>query len=165
MTLYEPMNLNGKVQKQKNPEIIIIHNSGDDKDTVASVVHYHRSKWADVGYNWLIAGGAINVGRSEMFVGAHSRGANDGSVGICVVGNYMAKLPKKEDIEALVRILAIECFAQNLPVSKIIGHSDVKGASTDCPGTMLHGYLPEIRAMVTAKLKERNDDTKKKARG
>lgn len=162
---YEPLDLRGKVPKQKKVDAIIVHNSGSNNDTVESVVDYHRKKWSDVGYNWMIANGTIYVGRSTMFVGAHTRGNNDGSVGVCAIGNYMSKLPKKKDIEALVRILSIECFARGLSSDKIIGHRESPGASTDCPGNKLFEYLPEIRKMVDERLKERKNASKEKAKG
>ncbi|MCK4521000.1 MAG: N-acetylmuramoyl-L-alanine amidase [Nanoarchaeota archaeon] len=161
MSMYSKNDFKG-VKVQDSPSMIIIHNSGSDKDTALSIVHYHRSKWSGVGYHWLIEKGRIIAGRPTLFVGAHSSGENNGSIGFCVVGNYMEKLPDEETLAALVRIISIECFANNIPVEKIIGHREV--GNTDCPGDKLFEFIPEIRKRVKSKLKERNNDTKERIR-
>ena len=146
--------------EQERPSKILLHNSGNAIDTVAGIISFHRSKWLDVGYNWLIYEGKSFVGRPMKYVGAHSRGANDGTIGICMVGNWMRSLPPKESIDELVRMLIKQCFMFNIDPSEIVGHRDV--GNTDCPGDALYAYLPEIREMVAEGLKKEVAKTKPK---
>ena len=49
--------------------------------------HTEERGWSDIGYHWVVElDGSINEGRSEDINGAHCRGHNSDSVGICYVG-------------------------------------------------------------------------------
>lgn len=49
---------------------------------------WHKARgWADIGYHYVIRrDGSLEVGRDEAKVGAHVKGHNQGSLGICLVG-------------------------------------------------------------------------------
>ncbi len=148
--------------EQKRPTRIILHNTGDKVDTATGVIAYHRRIYKDVGYHYLIERGLTFDGRPMKYQGAHSRGGNDGSIGIAMVGNYMEELPSKPNMEELINRLGKLCFQYKIPVESIIGHRDVEGSNTDCPGNTLYAYLPTIRELVTVKLQEEYDVTKPK---
>ncbi|TNE59407.1 MAG: lysozyme [Alphaproteobacteria bacterium] len=43
--------------------------------------------WSDIGYHYVIRrDGEVEPGRAEAVIGAHTRGFNHGSLGICLVG-------------------------------------------------------------------------------
>ena len=49
--------------------------------------HVEGNGWSDIGYHYVIRrGGAIDIGRPEDVQGAHTRGQNEDSLGICLVG-------------------------------------------------------------------------------
>jgi hypothetical protein len=143
------MSYTGEMTKQTRPGKIYLHHSGNDIDTVAGIVAYHKSKWLDVGYNWLIKDGKVFAGRPMLFTGAHTKGGNSGSIGICMVGNYDLKLPSEDSITALVRIMAEQCFMFHIDERNILGHRDKN--PTDCPGEMLYNFIPELRVLVKNK--------------
>lgn len=99
-----------------------------------------RSPWVDVGYHFLIEQvddevEAI-VGRMLDRVGAHCNvgGMNALSIGICVIGNYNA-----EEVPTLVYYKTLNLVAAlrhvfAIPLEKVLGHCEVKGTATDCPG-------------------------------
>lgn len=74
---------------------LIIHHSLTKDGQVAdwgAIRKYHMevNGWDDIGYHWGIErvgnGVVLQTGRPETMVGAHTKGMNDQSIGICVVG-------------------------------------------------------------------------------
>lgn len=70
---------------------IIVHCSDSDvatHDNIKTVDHWHREKgWSGVGYHYFIRkSGLIEYGRTLQERGAHCRGHNADSVGICLSG-------------------------------------------------------------------------------
>lgn len=94
-----------------------------------------KSPWSDNGYNYLIemANGKVNiyVRRPIGSQGAHTRGHNSRTIGICIVGNYdKDKLPP-EIMEALVLLLA--ALMRRYGFSKISKHHKYANYKS-CPG-------------------------------
>lgn len=49
--------------------------------------HVEGNGWSDVGYHWIIRrDGTLEKGRHESVAGAHVRGHNAQSIGVCMVG-------------------------------------------------------------------------------
>jgi N-acetyl-anhydromuramyl-L-alanine amidase AmpD len=49
--------------------------------------HVNGNGWSDIGYHYVIRrNGEVEVGRPESVAGAHTRGSNSNSIGICLVG-------------------------------------------------------------------------------
>ena len=76
-------------------EIIIHHSLTKDGKVVdtKAIRRYHKKKGCrDVGYNFLIerVGDEVVIfeGRPISWVGAHTRGRNRGTIGVCCIGNY-----------------------------------------------------------------------------
>lgn len=130
------------------PEYIIIHHSwtedGIALDTPA-IKRYHTEVmgWADVGYHYLIekVGGEVVItkGRMDTQVGAHCRGFNDRSLGICMVGNFDREEPSGDMLEMLIRLVLSLQEIYNIPSAKVIGHRETymllgKPVEKTCPG-------------------------------
>jgi len=124
-----------------NPDKIILHHSltkdGEVKD-YDSIKKYHIKTlgWIDIGYHYLIekVGDKYEIlrGRDERDSGAHTKGENTTSIGICLVGNFDIAPPPKEQLEQLY-ILIEDIFARHgkLP---IYTHNHFASYKT-CPGT------------------------------
>jgi len=73
--------------------------------------HVEENGWSDVGYHFIITlDGVVHYGREVERAGAHVRGHNSDSIGICYVGgldeNFIAKDTRTEEQkEALVNLL------------------------------------------------------------
>lgn len=68
---------------------IVIHQTGTTQGTVESIRRYHQQVlgWSDIGYHYLLLpDGSVHPGRPLAKAGAHVRGANAHSVGICCLG-------------------------------------------------------------------------------
>jgi N-acetylmuramoyl-L-alanine amidase len=127
-----------------NPEYIIIHHSGTkegDAETFRKN-HIEVRGWRDIGYHYVINNGTyqpdglIETGRTEAEDGAHcsADGMNRKSIGICLVGNFDIDKPTPAQMEALERLCMDIIERHKIPVSRVLGHGEVKGAATNCPG-------------------------------
>ncbi|CAL9599626.1 peptidoglycan recognition protein family protein [Streptomyces sp. enrichment culture] len=143
--------------------------------------HAYGRDWDDIGYNFLVdACGTIYEGRAggvdRAVVGAHTKGLNEGTVGIAAIGTFSEGVEVPEPmLDAIARLIAWKLdpagadprgtvtlvstsdesrFAEGttavLPV--VSGHVD--GYATRCPGAALYARLPDISARA-ARLQRR----------
>ncbi|KKL45151.1 hypothetical protein LCGC14_2358550 [marine sediment metagenome] len=139
------------------PTYLIIHHTATsrDKTTFAAVKKYHIKKgWGNIGYHFFIESDGTLYGypqaRGQDQVGAHARadGMNYKSIGIALTGNFQMEEPKPEQIKTLNRIVKDLMKVWKIPKKNILGHREVKGALTVCPGDNLIPYIKELRADV-----------------
>ena len=125
-------------------QIILHHSLTADNQTVSwnAIRHYHTIDrgWKDIGYHYGIE--LINdryeilVGRHLTVTGAHTKGHNLDSIGICFVGNFdITEPPLEQWIQgvALVRSL-LEVF--RLTPDDVYGHRVF--ADKSCPGNLFN---------------------------
>lgn len=118
---------------------IIIHCSAtypEQKCTVEDIREWHKKRgFNDIGYHYIIdKDGRILEGRNITLVGAHCKGHNSHSVGICYIGGldsngYPSDTRTKEQKKALISLIDILCHF--FPIGKITGHNQY--SSKDCP--------------------------------
>ena len=129
-------------------ESIIIHCSATSEKQnfdVDDIRQWHTEKgWSDIGYHYVITrAGEIQEGRFIEKVGAHAKGYNDHSVGICLVGGINSETEKADanftfsQYQALAKIKdqLFDAFGE----LEIIGHRDV--SSKDCPCFDVHSFF------------------------
>ena len=89
---------------------VIVHCSATpdkgDLIGVKQIREWHLERgWSDVGYHFVIRrSGIVEPGRAENLVGAHTRGENADSLGVCLVGTRDFT---KEQLESLKRLGAL----------------------------------------------------------
>jgi len=170
---------------KRMPEVnrIVLHHSGTSSGN-AEIFHEAHKRIGDsgIGYHYVIGNGKgsnegyIEMARMEKWQGAHARGGNKDSIGICLVGNYMDEVPLPKQYQSLIRLLSEICFRLNLnPYDKystgkkesyvICGHRDVYGSSTDCPGDKFYEMLDRIRDDVKWQLLSNKKGEISKLRG
>lgn len=127
---------------------LVIHHSvideGDDLSTLLEIQRLHRKDraWADVAYHYFIGKeGAIYEGRSVSVRGVHVAGYNTGSVGVCLLGNYMTDTPSKEMLDSASSLGA--WLTASLALSHLAGHRDFN-SNTVCPGDNLQTLLEPL---------------------
>ena len=115
----------------KNVKYLIIHCS----DTVNTLraIDIHKMHlgfgWNGIGYHKVICkSGIVESGRPEYWVGAHTKGKNNESLGVCLVGKN--KFTKKQ-FESLKKILLEG--KENYPDAIIQGHRDAIETHKTCP--------------------------------
>ncbi len=152
--------------------VIVHHAAGSNTNTnytdiVRNIYTFHTGTngWNDVGYNFLIAqDGTIYEGRDgqnvmdgDNVVGAHFCSQNTGTMGICLLGDYMTAQPTDKSIESLAKLIAWKMKKESLePLEKglhsasgkslnnISSHRD-GSCATNCPGDNLYVKLEQIR--------------------
>lgn len=71
---------------------IILHHSASPMSTTTfeDIKRWHLERgFKDIGYHWVIdKNGELWKGRPESQIGAHCKGHNRDSIGICIVGNF-----------------------------------------------------------------------------
>jgi len=121
---------------------IVIHHSGTPRlTTVSSIKAYHTNVkgWSDIAYHYIVDGyGRLQYGRPIDKRGAHARGANLNSVGICITGDNtdpdqmwsQAQVRRAKELIAGLRIV----FPS---IQRVVGHYEVGTTATECPGVVV----------------------------
>jgi N-acetylmuramoyl-L-alanine amidase len=141
--------------------------SGNWAATVLAIYNGHIQRgFCDVGYNFLIDPlGNVYEGRVNgsflNITGAHFCAQNAGTMGVCMIGNYMSAPPMPVAVNRLERLLAWRACAlgiaptgaslhasSGLNLPHIIGHRD--GCATECPGQLMYDRLNSVRQNVNA---------------
>ena len=131
-----------KTLNPKNIKYIIVHCSAtpEGKDfTVADIDSWHRiqNRWEMIGYHKVIyRDGSVHDGRPLDKVGAHVKGYNSCSVGVCYIGgitNDGSKAPKdtRTPAQKAGLIAVLKELKAKFPNAKIVGHRDL--AAKACP--------------------------------
>ena len=119
---------------------IIIHCSAtkEDKDyTVADIDRWHRARgFRKIGYHFVIyRNGDIHVGRSLSEIGAHCKGHNAISIGICYIGG-LSKDGKPKDTRTPEQKAALQSLIDQLkeefPEATIHGHNEFSAKACPC---------------------------------
>lgn len=118
---------------------IIIHCSATQEGSdfhVSDIDRWHKQKgYKCVGYHYVITlDGTIEKGRDEEMVGAHCKGYNTNSIGICYIGG-LDKDGKAKDTRTVQQKAALYLLLITLklkyPDAKIYGHNEF--ANKACP--------------------------------
>lgn len=128
----------------KHIDLIVIHCS-DSPDhhyvTAADIHDWHTQKgWDGIGYHYVITReGEVEPGRPHYWQGAHVRGFNAHSLGVCVVGRDRFT---PEQYHALDKLYA-KLHAQ-YPMAEWKGHRELDQYKT-CPNDALMEWLEHRR--------------------
>ena len=138
--------------------MLVVHHSASSRATTTkkTIEKWHKARgFKEIGYHKLIDGtGKVIDGRSELKVGAHAKGANSNSLGVCLAGNFETESPTGAQIKALVDVLTAWCKKYKISEAAIHGHGSVPGGTTKtkCPGKTLASELSGVKASVRTRL-------------
>jgi len=97
--------------------------------------HVKGRGWSDIGYHYLIElDGSVKMGRPIDRIGAHTKGYNSTSIGVCYVGGIDAdKKPKDTRTEAQRDAMdnLIASLQDRFPKATIHGHNEFSAKA--CP--------------------------------
>lgn len=121
-------------------ERLVIHHSASGRGTTfAQIRKWHTDPkprgngWSDIGYNFVILGnGKLRVGRPLPTTGAHAKGKNSTSIGVCVTGNNTKPGQEWTPVQIATLTELKEACELLWPGIEVCGHRDV--GSTQCPG-------------------------------
>ena len=121
----------------RNIDSLIVHCSATPPEMDIGVYeirrwHVEDNGWDDVGYHFVIRrDGAIEDGRRIQYEGAHTRGANANSIGVCLVGGQKECDFTLDQYESLANLIAQ--LAVRFPGIKVLGHRDAVQTTKQCP--------------------------------
>lgn len=124
----------------RNINKIIIHCSATSEGkafSVEDIRRWHLQRgFADIGYHFVIyLDGSVHVGRPLAKAGAHCKGYNAHSIGVCYIGGVASdgKTPKDTRTDAQRRSLVrlITELRQQFPKASVLGHREF--ANKACP--------------------------------
>lgn len=140
---------------------IIIHHTATDIGSAILVNRSHQDRgfWNGLGYHFIIDNGTLGKGDGQIEVaprwikqqcGAHCKaaGMNEKGIGIALVGNFNTDLPTANQLQSLAYLLNVLCRRYHIGPDHVMGHRDVEGASTDCPGKRFP--WPTVRQCLSA---------------
>lgn len=123
---------------------LIIHHSASPLNTTVEDIrrwHVDGNGWDDIGYHHVISQlGIVYKGRDMAYQGAHTKGSNSDSIGVCVVGNNTQEVNRwtREQVSALNRLwLAMQLLWEGI---EVYGHRDIS-TGTECPGVDVRALL------------------------
>jgi len=130
----------------KNIKLLVVHCSDTPNNQNLSANDIHKMHlsfgWDGIGYHKIInRSGKIEDGRPEYWVGAHVKGKNNISLGVCLIGkDYFTK----NQFRSLQRVL--KKWKKTYPYAKIIGHRDVGNTNKTCPNFDVTSWYKNISA-------------------
>lgn len=139
--------------------IIVHHTGGTDSQPLLDTSHFtfkqcddlHKAKFDMlsslgfyVGYHYYIEkDGKLYQARKDNEEGAHTKGKNTSSIGICLAGNFDSTLPTEAQIKTLKELVAKKMKEHNIPISNLYPHR--KFAIKTCYGNRLtERWIQEI---------------------
>ena len=112
---------------------LVVHCSDSPNDNHITARDIHQLHlgfgWDGLGYHQVILrNGTVEKGRPEFWLGAHVKGHNHESLGVCLIGRDDFTLEQFDALETLLNIWKTE-----YPDAKIIGHCDFEEVEKTCP--------------------------------
>lgn len=118
---------------KSNIKLLVVHCSDTNNSENLKAEDIHKMhlgfNWDGIGYHKIILrSGNVENGRPEYWTGAHVKGKNDISLGVCLIGRD--KFTKRQFI-SLEKVL--KKWKNLYPEAKIIGHRDIGDTKKTCP--------------------------------
>lgn len=116
----------------RDVQFLVVHcaDTPDDKDFSAEDIHkWHRQKgWDGIGYHAVICrDGTVHQGRPDYWPGAHVRGRNSISLGVCLIGRQDFSEGQLTELG-----LWLDEKLEMYPNAQVVGHRDLDSSKT-CP--------------------------------
>ena len=117
----------------RNISLIILHCSGvrpGQRSSAKQIDRWHRTLgWKGIGYHYVVRrNGTVEIGRPEAKMGAHCKGHNMHSIGICYEGGLDAQ-GRPADTRTEAQKQSLRLLVQDLktryPKALVLGHHDL----------------------------------------
>lgn len=115
---------------------------------VKEIRQWHLERgWDNIGYHYVITrDGVVQNGRDEATVGAHARGHNQKSIGVCMVGGLARDGKQACNFTAkqwdALEWLTFTILRNRYPQAEIIGHNEI--SEKDCPTFDVQAWAKEL---------------------
>ena len=124
-----------------NIEYFVVHCSATKPDMdigAKEIREWHRDRgWKDIGYHFVIRrNGRLELGRSLREMGAHVKGHNDNSWGICLIGGLDEENEPVNNFNPF-QFITLQSLLETLyrlsPKAKVMGHRNFPDVAKECP--------------------------------
>lgn len=139
---------------------LIVHHTATARDATdfdgVKKYHVEGRGWDDIGYHYFIAAdGVVHAGRAENVVGAHCKAdeMNRKSLGVCLAGHFDLEAPTIAQLTAVALLLRRLMKKYRIPAERVLGHGEVPGAKTSCPGAVMRQWVEIFRVEEAARAK------------
>jgi N-acetylmuramoyl-L-alanine amidase len=121
---------------------VVVHHSLTDTGDVDSFRRHHMKPKPeglgaeDIGYHFVILPcGDLQQGRRQELQGAHAKGRNFDSIGVCLIGNFSKYSPTTSQLKTFINLYTSLCkrYGKDLPI-EFHRSENLKNA---CPGVYL----------------------------
>ena len=119
--------------QKEDIKFLVVHCSDTENNANLKAIDIHKMHlqfgWEGIGYHKIILrSGKIENGRPEYWIGAHVKGLNTVSLGVCMIGrnNFL-------DVQYEALKLVLKEWKQKYPNAIIKGHRDATKTSKTCP--------------------------------
>lgn len=139
---------------------IILHCSASAFGNILLIDEWHKARgWDGCGYHYVLLNGrphrsdeyfcwldgGIETGRSLNEKGAHVKGQNEDSLGICFIGpNLEGEITPRQNISARAFIRTL-LHRLGLHASDVGGHCEFDDKKPSCPGINMDEFRSELR--------------------
>lgn len=135
---------------RKIDKIVIHHSASPSHSTTIEKVrdwHVNGNGWKDIAYHFCIdRRGIVHKGRKEKEIGAHTKGHNRHSLGICVFGNFEVEHITKPAYDSLVTMVRRLMETYSIPKEEVYYHGELK--PTKCCGKNLIAMFPDLKKQL-----------------
>ena len=122
-----------KILNSANIKTIVVHCSDTPDNQQIKAVDIHEMHlgfgWDGIGYHKVILrDGIIENGRPEFWVGAHVKGKNSETLGVCLIGRENFTIAQFDTLEKILIDWKLK-----FKIKKIMGHRDIIKTHKTCP--------------------------------
>jgi N-acetylmuramoyl-L-alanine amidase len=116
-----------------NIKLLVVHCSDTENHKDLKALDIHKMHlgfgWDGIGYHKVICrSGKIENGRPEYWIGAHVKGHNNTSLGVCLIGRDKFTAQQFHSLESVLR-----SWKLSYPKTDIIGHYNIFNTEKTCP--------------------------------
>lgn len=147
--------------------IVLHHTQVHENQSPRVIEAYHRSQGRKgLAYHYYIEqDGTISVGHGLDYRGEHSLGRNNGTIGVCLSGDFQGKTnPSDAQLQALVNVCAlIKKSDLASPDIKILTHKELMRIRVgsykpiftyDCPGNLKDHLVKYVNRVQRAQVRQ-----------
>lgn len=119
--------------KKQDIKLLVVHCTDTNNNQNLKAIDIHKMHlsfgWDGIGYHKVILrDGKIENGRPDYWIGAHVKGKNDISLGVCLVGRDKFTKSQFKSLEKILKEWKLD-----YPKAKIVGHKDTGDTTKTCP--------------------------------
>ena len=127
--------------RTKTDYIILLHSGVQSRHTAQDIHQWHKNKgWAGIGYHYFISKEGVIFGcRQRNTIGAHTKGYNQNSIGVCFEGDFNKEA--MTDAQCSGEVISFLFFlGQAYPDSKFVFRDELK----DRPIPAIEGFRKDV---------------------